>query len=465
MKKTSPDYITIFIITFAVFLGGVVRFIPVLIKDFPLNDGGLFYQMTKDILEHNFSLPHLTSYNGNIIPFGYPPFTFYFMALVQRSLHIGIIEQLHFLPALISTLCIPAFYFLSRSITDSKERSIFAVFAFALMPSSYTWLIMGGGITRSLGMFLGILSLLSVWEMYRKPKFLSLLLSILLCSLTILSHPETAWFVFITSFLIGIRYGLNKKGLKFTAFTILGICLLTSPWWIVIVHRFGISIFMNAAQTGGFFSVFIALYYFTNETFITILAVISLLGLFTELFRHRFFLFIWMVTIFFLSPRSGITYVTIPASMLFGSGVVWVIIPGLVSFTQQIPKDDKLSEILKEKISKLVLGVILIYALFSSMVAPYFGSTDTRAVSQDDRVAMEWVKNNTSVDSQFLVLAASGGWESDSILEWFPALSNRISLSTVQGSEWLPDDQFKTHIERYKQLQSCTNKDWSCVIN
>ena len=465
MKPKSLDTITLFAVVFAVFLGGVVRFYPVLISNFPLNDGGLFYQMTQDVLEHNFSLPIYTSYNGNEIPFGYPPLALYLMAFIQRFIHIGIIDQLHYLPALFSTLCIPAFYFLSNSVTGSKEKSTFAVFAFALMPRSYLWSVMGGGITRSLGLLFGILSILSVWEMFKRPKFPILLLSILGCSLTVLSHPEITWFVFITSLLIGIRYGLNKKGILYAGITILGILFLTSPWWIEIIQRYGVSLLFNTAQTGGLFSVPIILFYFTQEPFITILAVVALLGLFAELVRRRFFLFIWMLLIFILTPRSAETFATIPGCMLFGSGVVWVLVPGLLSYAKQIPEDDQpLGQILKERISKLTLGYILILALFAAMAIPYLGYSETSALSQYDQQAMEWISQNTTVSSQFTVLTGKQYWFTDTTSEWFPALTKRISVSTVQGSEWLPDDEFAMHVERYTLLQNCAEKDFSCVF-
>lgn len=465
MNRKSLDYVNLFAVLFAVFLGAAVRFYPVLLSNFPLNDGGLFYQMTQDVLDHNFSLPFYTSYNGNEIPFGYPPFAFYFMALIQRLFHFGIIDQLHFLPAFFSTLCIPAFYFLSKSVTGSKEKSAFAVFAYALMPRSYLWLIMGGGITRSLGILFGILSVISVWEMFRKPKIPALLLSILFCTLTILSHPETAWFVFLTSLLIGIRYGLNKKGIQFAIMTILGILLLTSPWWIAIMQRHGISLLLNTAQTGEFFSVSIALFYFTGEPFITILAVIALFGLFAELVRRRFFLFVWILLILILSARSGETFVTIPGSILFGSGVVLVLVPGLLSYAKQMPDGvQTLAQIMNEGISKLALGFILILALFAAMAIPNLGFLENYAFSQYDHEAMEWISQNTYSNDQFAILTGEQYWAEDQISEWFPVLSKRISVSTVQGSEWLPDHEFQKHIERYNLLQSCARKDFSCIL-
>lgn len=465
MKSKSLDYTTLFAVSFAVFLGGAVRFFPVYLSHFPLNDGGLFYTMTQDILDHNFSLPVYTSYNGNEIPFAYPPLPFYLMALIQRFLHIGIIDQLRFLPAFFSTLAIPALYFLSKSVTSSKEKSAFAVFAYALMPHSYLWLIMGGGISRSLGILFGILSVLFVWQMFSNPKLPNLLLSIVCCSLTILSHPEIAWFVLLTSSLIGISYGLNKKGVLYAVLTIIGTLLLTSPWWIVMIQRFGVSLFINGARTGGFINLSIILFYFSGEPFANILAVVALLGLFAEIVRRKFFVPAWLLMISILSARSGQLLATIPGSLLFGSGVVSVLVPGLVSYIRRLSDDSQmLAEIMQERISKLAIGVILTLALFSAMAVPLMGSTETRSLSQYDQQAMQWVSENTSANSQFAILTGEKDWFTDPISEWFPALSERISVSTAQGSEWLPDRQFAMQIESFSQLQSCTEQDYSCIL-
>jgi hypothetical protein len=465
LLNKSLDRVSLFFVSFAVLLGAVVRFYPILLSNFPLNDGGLFYQMTQDILQNNFSMPVYTSYNVSAIPFSYPPLAFYLMAFIHHTLHIGIISQLHYLPALISTLTIPALYFLSRKITDSKEISLFAVIGYALMPQSFVWLIMGGGITRSLGILFAILALLFVWQMFRKPSIFSLLLTILFCSLTILSHPAITWFLFLTALLIGLMYGRNKTGILYAILTITGILLITSPWWIVILQRFGLSSFLNASQTSGLVNLSVILFSFTGEPFATIIGVIAFLGIFAEITRRRYFLLIWLIVIALLSPRGGQWLATIPASMLFGSGVVLVLVPGLVSFKGWVSEGmPTLMEIFQYRIVKISFSVILVFALFSAMVFWYVGDSELKALSSYDRQAMQWVSQNTEKVSKFVVLTGEE-WPVDLISEWFPALSMRYSVSTVQGSEWLPDYQFNKQVKIYDSLQSCATKDFSCLLN
>ncbi|MEJ5225591.1 MAG: hypothetical protein WHV44_14130 [Anaerolineales bacterium] len=62
------DQWTLLFLTLAVLLGGAVRFLPGIQAGFPINDGGMFYVMTKELVANGFALPHLTGYNGLNIP-------------------------------------------------------------------------------------------------------------------------------------------------------------------------------------------------------------------------------------------------------------------------------------------------------------------------------------------------------------------------------------------------------------
>ena len=47
----------------ALFLGGIVRFAPAAMAGFPVNDGGMFYVMVKELQANHFLLPAFTQYN------------------------------------------------------------------------------------------------------------------------------------------------------------------------------------------------------------------------------------------------------------------------------------------------------------------------------------------------------------------------------------------------------------------
>ena len=124
-------------------LGFSLRIFPIIATDFPLNDGGLFYTMTKDLQHANFQLPKFTSYNDSNIPFAYPIFPFYLVAFLAE-LGLPILGTFRYLPLIISTISIPFFFQLANSILRNRRQAALAVIAFALSPTSYKWRIMGG---------------------------------------------------------------------------------------------------------------------------------------------------------------------------------------------------------------------------------------------------------------------------------------------------------------------------------
>jgi len=66
----------------AVLLGVGVRAFHVLSHGFPLNDGGLFFSMVRDLQAAHYHLPAFTSYNDAGIPYAYSPLGFYLAGLL-----------------------------------------------------------------------------------------------------------------------------------------------------------------------------------------------------------------------------------------------------------------------------------------------------------------------------------------------------------------------------------------------
>jgi hypothetical protein len=84
------------------------------------------------------------------------------------------------------------------------------------------------------------------------------------------------------------------------------------------------------------------------------------------------------------------------------------------------------------------VAVILGYALVLNWLTFEWDRHYLHAVSPDERSVMQWIADNTPPSSQFLVISPAQSWEVDYIYEWFPAIAQRRSVLTVQGTEWLP---------------------------
>src|SRR5512140_1332957 len=140
-------------------IGLLVRLLPALGASFPLNDGGLFYRMILEVQANHFRLPLFTSYNLEHIPFAYPPLGLYAAALLSSGLHANVLDVLRLVPAIVSSLSVPVFYFLARRVLKSGPyTTLAATVAFALLPRAFEWQIMGGGITRSFGFLFTMLT-------------------------------------------------------------------------------------------------------------------------------------------------------------------------------------------------------------------------------------------------------------------------------------------------------------------
>lgn len=142
---------TIFLLILALLFGAYARLILVMQNDFPILDGGLFYAMTNDLLANHWHLPLTTSYNRLDIPFAYPPLPFYLLAGIHSLTGFDLLTLLRWLPALLSLLTIPVFYLMARAMLESESLGALATLIFAMLPRSWEWLIMGGGITRATG--------------------------------------------------------------------------------------------------------------------------------------------------------------------------------------------------------------------------------------------------------------------------------------------------------------------------
>lgn len=452
LRALIQEKADITIVIFATIVGGWVWSFATTLSGFPLNDGGMFQVMIRAILENNLRLPNFIHYNGLDLPFAYPPLSFYISALISRIFHIDPIEILRWLPVLMITLSIPTFYYLAKLLLDSSIKASVAAFVFAFTPRAMDWRIMGGGLSRSFGLLFLLLTLTNVYQLFDKNNKKYLVGSILFAALTVLSHPEVAIHTISFSLLIWLFKGRNKDGIFNSIWTALGTILLTSPWWIHLLNRFGLDPMLAAAQTGfhSAFALLIPIFFIlTDEPLVTFIAVLGIIGFIRQIAKGDYFLAIAYILPFVVEPRSAPVYAVIPLAMLTALTLSEVVAPA-------IPK---------------VRGVPQIFAVFIAFYlvgsALYFQTQFAgTSVSQANREAFDWVKTNTPPESRFLVLTGEGDIFCDGISEWFPTLTERTSLTTIQGMEWVPG-KFSSTAATQRTMQACLadNNALGCIEN
>jgi hypothetical protein len=115
-----------------------------------------------------------------------------------------------------------------------------------------------------------------------------------------------------------------------------------------------------------------------------------------------------------------------------------------------------------------VLFVLIGYGVASSVVRrPSLGAEGRylTSLTTEDRRAMSWVVSHTPPTSRFVIMVggAAGGWWADRVGEWFPVLARRVSVATVQGTEWLPAGTFERREREYDRLQGCAAWGARCL--
>jgi hypothetical protein len=443
-------------------IGGTIRMAQVIQLDYPINDGGLFYTMTRELQANDYRLPETTAYNGLGIPYAYPPLGFYLVGLLADLTSWSLLDIFRLLPAVLSVLTIPAFYLLARGLTGSESRLSLAVLIFALLPATFDWPIMGGGITRAPGLLFSLLTLFGIYQLYTRRGLRYVFWTSALAAATVLSHPEDALHTVASALVLWWFFGRNKTGM-WKSMAVAGLTLLfTSPWWVSVLAAHGPASFLAAASTGWHSAnaVFALLgFNLTNETGLQTMGVLALIGLFLSLAQRKFFLPVWILVVFISEPRSAPLYLT-PALALLAALALEEILSLLARLDgRKSPPGE--TRAFAGIVPKTLLVVLLVQWILSSFTLTLIESA-TLTLTQADGRAFSWVGANTPPESRFLVLTGQQPF-TDPVSEWFPALTGRVSVATEQGREWDSSRDFAQVHLLSAYVQQCIYQGEQCL--
>jgi len=456
-SRRARDFIALLGIALAIVLPRA----PVLSSDFPLIDGGLFYAMAQDIQVAKFSLPYWTSYNQAALPFAYPPLALYLAALIDRLGRWSLLDLLRWLPFLFNLLAIPATYRLARIILGPGSEATHAVIVFALLPEGFRWYLMGGGLTRAPGFLFAAMALTELALVYRHPSTRHLIFSALFAGLTVLSHPQMTWFLAVSAIIFFVALGRSRTAIRNSLLATGGAVIISAPWWIIVLTRHGPDVFLAATDHGwpvytGLLRLLLTVS--TGEPFLPILLMMALLGAVVSRRTEHGWIAAWWVALFALDTWLPEIVATVPLALLAGIGLTRGL-DSVFCLMRPIPDDPLKPSPWRSRTWRWSQIAILTYALLAAL---YFGTLVLEPLSAGEQQAMAWVAQNIPPDSKFLVLSGDR-WGDDRSGEWFPALTGRTSIATVQGSEWLGDCQFDRRRRSADELRKCVSEDAACV--
>jgi len=451
-------------------LGGLGRFIPevvllglafgirlahVLSSSFPLGDGGLFLNMVQRLQADHFVLPDNVLYNGVTIPFTYPPLGFYATGVAADWTGATLLSVMRFLPFALSCVTVMVVWGLARSLLPSRGAVLAAVFAFGTLPLAYRYFVMAAGITRSPGLLFAVATVWAAYLLCARQRAVFLLPLGLSAGLSLLSHPNAAWFAAYSTGLVFLFYCRDWRTLARGVLATVMALSLAAPWLVVSLSRHGIGPFLASSQGSNpgtrAWELLLNLQ-ITQEPMAPVLAVVAVIGVLVCIGNRRWWLPTWLLAACILDSRYQGTFAVVPIALLVGEAA-----GALGRLLSAGPLSLRLTTRSRTMVYATVGCIALIPVAGSLRPSPVLS-----ALPESDRTAMRWAAEATPDQAAFLVIAPAGisaGSES----EWFPVLAERRSLGTYQGLEWLPQPPGPSPWQRYDSLQSCAIRDVACL--
>lgn len=430
----------------------VVFLIPIVwgyfTHDFPANDGGLFTVFARDIQNAQFRLPTFTAYNNDRIPFTYPPFSFYILALGNAVTAVDIIELQRGIPVLLALTNVFIFFLFARTLFPQRYYALLMTLCYSANAHTYHWLLVGAGISRAFGLCFALTALWLQQRLFSTGAWRYRAGMALAVAGTFASHPEWTVFLVISMVFFALREAPRKKRILET-FISFGVALmLVSPWWITVLRNHGLGAFLSPASAG-----YHTLYWEYLRAFDILrfdqrdpLLLAGIVGILLSALGKPKFIAVWFAVLTLSNIRSSLAF-TVPALTL-ASGLTLI---NAVDYAR------------KQHSRRILYAILLLAGAGTLYLNIRYDVYRESFLHPFDREALTWVSRNTPTDARFLVAYdhTEFDWPFDALREWFFTLSGRTSIATVQGYEWKAHE-FSRRIMLNGTLAACFNQTLEC---
>ena len=410
-------------------------------NDFPLGDGALFLEFVHATAATFPKLPAQVSYNGLVLPFSYPPLSFWLAALLTKAGFdsLGIIRAV---PILMNIGYVSLFALLLLRSGRSYIFVALAILFVGVNLRAVEWLLMGGGLSRGLGSIFFLLALVAatVPEQGRERMLSSR--RMLLCGgavgLAILSHLE--WGLLAAGSVVLSR-ALGSRSIKdfLISSMIAGgtASALVLPWLLFITATHGLQPLLAAGSTSGWsLALLLGRLIWVATTSVEANPLV-LIGGFGLLLRRQWFWLGFIVLCELLTPRHGPTPLGLPMAVLGAQGVVEVYRAAARFFDH------------RKALAGATAGLVAVLVAWGAHRSYNEVGISFAVLPRETREAMAWVAANQP-GARFAIINDQV-WQNDRTGEWFPTLASAQSVTTVQGREW--NGQFLRWQEAHASLR------------
>ena len=244
-NQKSPWLITALAVSFP------LLFVNALSESYPMGYAGLFTQMARQIADANFQLPIESPFYGpGGIPFAYPPFGLYLLAILIKVTG-KYFFFLRILPPMLSLISLIPLFYLTLHLSKSTLAAGMIVILTAASPNLYEAHAWAAGMVRASAFLFMLCTLYFFVKHNSQPTLLNLLSAGMLLGLTLLSH--LTYFLFCIAWIGWWTVSSGKFFLRFkdAAIVVLLGLLTSSIWWLTIIFRYGFGVFVKAFNSHG----------------------------------------------------------------------------------------------------------------------------------------------------------------------------------------------------------------------
>ena len=431
-------------------LGILVRLVPVVEAPLTTGDGGLIVVMVDDLLGAGLALPAMTTYNHTDLPFVYPPLGLYAAAVLGELTGVGSLDVVRVVAVSLSFATLGAFALLAFRVVP-PVAAVGALAAYALMPHAYDGIVAGGGVTRGMGLLFALLAIFVA----ASPSGLSRLSAVVmgvLVGLSALAHPQAGLMAAAGSAVFAYRRRPASNGaLLLMAAGVAA--LVVVPWLVAVAGEHGLAAVLAARHRWDPLISVIRLLSLSisGSAFTDLFLLFAVLGLAMDMSRRVPRLSALLVCLVLAGEAGGSFLAALPWALLAGVGIQFVV----ERFGPRRRATDWY-------VTVAVGATALFLTLVGSLGAGVIDTSRLQRVSPDQMAAMVWVAEESDPQARFIV-ATTVVWGFDEISEWFPAVADRQSVATVQGSEWLGPERFADQLDVHSGVLGCTRSTARCM--
>jgi hypothetical protein len=437
----------------------IVMLAMTLSRTLPLSNAGLYLTMSDAIAAHHFALPwRVPWYVHGGVPFAYPPLAFYVMAFFTHTLHIPYMRYLEIAPPLFTAGTAIPLYLFYRALLGSGRRALIGVVVACTGQSFLYMYALADGSVRALAAFWMAWALYLGWRALERGSIrLGIAASVCLAA-TLATHLENGFFAFMSLGLFALFYRFSWPRVMRMAVIGAGAIVLSAPWWVLILHRFGSSVFVSAlgshenpsstntlAVNGvlvSFIAAFIRLLISASGDWW--LYVFAFVGLVASQRRTRRLLIVWLIASLLFLPHGDRHWAVVMGAAA-PAGVDAVVVWAARS-------RGRARLLLRRVVPALLLTIGIAHTGW------YMASQPT-GLTADDVHVTGWLRAHTSPGATVLVAQP---YEREG--EWYPYLTHRVPSIPLWGTEF--NGQHDRQLDIFYKQVSCTEHgSMRCILS